>query len=284
MGAIPRIDIGILTDLDQEHGWSTMSHQLPGPYDQQQALLDAFSRRHFAVGLVAAQDDLKGYRALILPSFVQVDSELLGRLRTFVDEGGLLLVTAQTATRDKNNHKIATTPPGGNLKGLLGLEVIEWGTLVGTPVAIDYAGATAPYGRVYEIPELHGAEALASWQSTRQSGVAHPAVGRPALTRHVSGKGEAWYFATLAVGEAAEALTGFLADRWAVEPLAEAAPSVEITVREKGDRAFWFALNHTTENQSVAGLPGGTHLLTGEPVGGDVMLAPYGVAVIEVKR
>lgn len=281
-GAAPRIDIGILTDLDQEHGWSTMSHLLPGPYEQQQALFDAFARRHYAVGLVSAPDVLTGYQALVLPSFVKVDPELNQRLRDFVEGGGILLATAQLGTRDENNHKIATTPPGDDLGALFGLEVIEWGRTVDGPVAVGFSDEPGPAPIIYEIPELAGAEAIASWQSTRAIGVGHQAAGHAALTRNRIGQGQAWYFASLAVDDTADALVGFLADQWSIAPLASAHPEVEVTVRETDATAFCFVLNHTTESRKVSGLPKGTDLLSDNEMDGAIELEPYGVAVIQV--
>lgn len=282
-GAIPRIDIGILTDLDQEHFWSTMSHQLPGPYEQQQALFDAFARRHYAVGLVSARDGFEAYRALIIPSFVKVDEALNERLRAFVMQGGILLATAQTGTRDENNHKIDSTPPGGDLQSLFGLSIIEWGRTVDGPVAIDSSDPNGPETDLYEIPERNGAEAIATWRSTRATGVAHQANGHAVLTRHPVGEGQAWYFASLAVGEAADALVNSLADHWPIAALATAHPEVEVVVRTTEGKAYWFLLNHTVESQEVSGLPTGTERLTDQEMDGTIELGPYGVAVIQVE-
>ena len=121
-GSAPRVDIGILTDLDQDHFWATMSHELPSPYDQQKALFDAFARRHYAVGMVDAHDLLDGTRAIIIPSFVKLDPGLNRRLRVYVEQGGILLATAQTGTRDENNHKIAYHPAGRRPRGPLRIE------------------------------------------------------------------------------------------------------------------------------------------------------------------
>ncbi len=281
-GSSPRVDIGILTNLDQDHFWATMSHELPAPYDQQKAFFDAFARRHYAVGMVEANDRLEGYRALIIPSFVKVDRELNSRLRGFAEQGGIILATAQTGTRDENNHKIRSTPPGGDLEELLGLHVIEWGQTVEGPVRIDFSNQSGPAPELYEIPVLAGAEAVATWQTNRETGVAHQAAGQPALTRHQVGNGQAWYFASIAVGDVAEGLVELLADQWPVTPLASTHPQVEITIREKSGEAFWFILNHTTETQNVSDLPGGLEMLTEAPVTGSLELDPYGVAVIKV--
>lgn len=280
-GSAPRVDIGILTDLDQDHFWATMSHELPSPYDQQKALFDAFARRHYAVGMVDAHDLLDGTRAIVIPSFVKLDPGLNRRLRVYVEQGGILLATAQTGTRDENNHKIASTPPGGDLEALFGLNIIEWGRMVDGPVSIDFPGQPGFSPDVYEMPELNGAEAVATWRSTRETGVAHQASGHAALTRHPVGLGQAWYFASLAVADAAEKLVDCLADQWPIAPLATAHPHVEIAIREQGGTAYWFVLNHTTESQTISGLPPGTDLLTETETDGSIELAPYGVALIQ---
>ncbi|RKX29856.1 MAG: hypothetical protein DRP71_15860 [Verrucomicrobia bacterium] len=282
-GSAPRVDIGILTDLDQNHLWSTMSHELPGPYPQQKALFEAFARRHYAVGMVDANDELAGYQMLILPSFAKVDAVLIARLTTFVENGGTVLATAQLGTRDAMNHKIPTTPPGGGLDKLFGLRIEEWGTTSGKPISINYDGRPGTYADIYEIADLRGAESIASWVVDREGGAIHQAAGHAALTRNKAGQGEAWYFASLADGEAANDLVSFLAGHLPVEPLASADSFVEIVVRQSDDRTHWFVLNHYPETRMVAGLPSGLDLLTDNEVPGKLELEAYGVAVIEEK-
>jgi len=283
-GSVPRVDIGILTDLDQEHLWSTMSHELPGPLPQQKALFEALARRHYAVGMVDAHDGLEGYRVLILPSFAKVDGELIARLRAFVENGGILLATAQLGTRDARNHKIPTTPPGGGLEELFGLRIIEWGKTGEEPVSIDFGNGPATGPKLYEIAEPGGAEDMASWISNREPGVAHQAVGHPALTRHKFGRGEAWYFAALADGETADDLVGFLTGHLPIEPLASADPFVEVVVRTSADQAYWFLLNHYPETRTVRALPSGLDLLTEKTVDGSIEMEPYGVRLIRVDK
>jgi beta-galactosidase len=279
-GSVPKVDVGILTDLDQNHLWSTMSHELPGPYPQQKALFEAFARRHYAVGMVEANDELAGYRVLILPSFAKVDAELIAKLKAFVEDGGTVLATAHLGTRDARNHKISTTPPGGGFDELFGLRITEWGTTSGKPISINYGGKPGAYTDIYEIADLKEAESIASWIADREGEAIHQAVGHAALTRNIFGQGEAWYFTSLADGETADDLVSFLEGKMPIEPLASADPFVEVVVRQSDGRKYWFVLNHYAETKMVAGLPSGPDLLTEIDVPGMLKLEPYGVAVI----
>ena len=104
--------------------------------------------------------------------------------------------------------------------------------------------------------------------------------GRPAVTRHRFGKGNAAYVSTI-LDE--KAMATFLTSAWTlagVTSVADTPAGVEVVRRQGGGRSFLFLLNHHDTETRVH--PGqGVDLISGERVGPRGLLLPaYGVAII----
>ena len=100
--------------------------------------------------------------------------------------------------------------------------------------------------------------------------------GVPALTRHQSGTGTAWYLATRVDAAATAALVRELCDEAGVQ--VHDHPGVEV-VRRDGDQASYvFVINHTDAPASIPA--DGTDLVSGRRAQRSVDVPAGGVAVI----
>jgi beta-galactosidase len=273
------VQAGVLIENDQDEACTTLHLGLPRCRDQANVAYGELWKRHMPVGLVHTADAFDGLRLVVLPSMPMMDDGLAGRLRAFVEGGGVLIVTARTAIKDRNNQVIAQTPPGA-LAELCGATVEEFGRLEEGELTLRMMSTIVPAGQGYEVLKLRGASAAATWQAPAD-GSPCAATGQPGVAVHHVGKGVAVYVGTYLSEHNVAAVTDLALSYATIRPLAKAAEYVEVTRRTGGGRALTFVLNHYAAPQTVRGLPNGKALLGNQPREGEVELPAWEVAVIE---
>ena len=112
----------------------------------------------------------------------------------------------------------------------------------------------------------------------------HAAAGRPAVTRHALGAGQAWYVSTRLTPAGLGRVLDQACSGSRVPDRAELPRDVEVVVREGAENAYVFAINHTRAEAKVPLEAPGTELLTGERVAGRLALPPGSVRVVRVER
>ena len=85
-----------------------------------------FLKQGYAVGCVHPSDDLSDLELYVIPHWAMFDPAWVPNLTDWVNQGGVLVIGARTATKDLNNHVIADTLPGV-LSQLAGVTVEEYG-------------------------------------------------------------------------------------------------------------------------------------------------------------
>ncbi|TIN99264.1 MAG: beta-galactosidase, partial [Mesorhizobium sp.] len=83
-----------------------------------------------ACGFIHPEDDLSRLKALYVPHWVMWKDEWNEAVETFVRNGGTLILSALSGTRDENNHIIREQAPGKALAALSGVRVAEFGRVV----------------------------------------------------------------------------------------------------------------------------------------------------------
>lgn len=281
LGTVPLVKAAMLIEHDQQDAWSTISSGLPSSNDMAAKAFHEMWNRHLPCGLVHAEDSLAGLKFIYVPSFVMMDEALAGKLAEFVRGGGVLLTTARTATRNRDNRVISQSAPG-LLREVFGVTIEEFGKLNHAAMKFKLAGRNLPAGPYYEVLGLHGAKAKGKWMAL-QDGGPHGATGTPAVAINSFGKGKAIYIGTYLddknVADIFDLALG-LAD---IAPLAKADPYVEIACRAGRKGKLTFVLNHYAQPKQVSGLPKGANLISGKQCGGRITVEPFGVAVIESK-
>lgn len=279
LGTVQEVQAAVLFQLEQEEAQRTMVLGLPGLGQQRDVAFRELWKRHLPCGLVDALDSFDGLELIVMPSMPLMDEQLAGKLRHFVQQGGVLVVTARTATRDFNNQVVSVTPPW-LLAEICGATVEEFGRIEPGWCGMTLSGKNVAAEAGYEILKPTTAQAVATWNAV-QGHAPFAGEGLPAVTVHKFGKGVAIYVGTFLSDENIADVID-LAQRYAqVAPLARCDGAVEVTRRCGQGRRITFALNHYGQAKAVAGLRAGVDLLSGSPVEGDLTLEPYGVAVIE---
>ncbi len=279
LGTTAHVRAAVLLEVEQDEAYVTMSNGLPRPKDQRDLVYGEMLHRHLAAGFVASTDSFDGLDLIVLSNFVLMDEDLAARLRAFVDRGGLLVATARTATRDRRNQVIRTTPPG-LLADVFGVTVEEFGKLDTPLLHLQTASATIPLAGGYEIVAPTTAEPLATWTPTTDRSP-HAAPGTLAGTINRHGTGAALYLGTWFSKDNVTELFDLILAHSKILPLARAFPNIEITRRVANDRTLTFVLNHEPTPSTITGLPTGTDLLAETECLGTILLPAYGAAIIE---
>lgn len=170
--------------------------------------------------------------------------------------------------------------PGGYpapLREALGLRVEEfWPSAENESVDVRHPDGTVSSADLWsEIVVPEGARVVAEF------GSGHLA-GRPAVTRHSFGDGDAWYLATRLAPQAMRALIDDVCRTASVAPVLPGLPEhVQTTVREGEGGRFVFLLNHGREEAEIRlPRPMTDALAPGTAPAGRITLPAAGVAVL----
>jgi len=230
--------VAILFDWDS--WWAHEQQATPSRIDYVRTVFRWYRelwRRGVLVDFARPEAPLDAYDAVVVPAAVVLTPAARQELARFAHDGGRLLVTYQSAILDEDLH-VVLGGYLGELRETLGLRVEEFAppaepSLSGGPVpSLSIAGLAAGDAHAWgEVVRTTGAEVLATFTGGMLDGM-------PAITRHATGSGTAWYVATepddlAAVLDAVLAGTG-------VAPAT--APPADVEIVERGGRRF--VLNH----------------------------------------
>jgi len=218
-----------------------------------------------AADVVHPGADLTAYRLVVVPTLQLVRDEHAAAIHGAARAGAQVLVTYLSGIVDEHDHVRLGGYPGA-FRELLGVRVEEFRPLLdGQSRPLDDSSRALVWSEDLDVttatPVLHYADN-----------------GRPALTRHAVGAGEAWYLSYLPEPEHLAALVRDLLDAAGVTSPVPSPSGVELVRRRRGERTWLFAINHTDETQELPVT--GHDLVQDAPVTGLLTLAPGAVAVV----
>ncbi|NEN04956.1 beta-galactosidase [Diaminobutyricibacter tongyongensis] len=268
-------DVAIVVDWDS--WWAIEQEALPAQLSYSDGIFSWYRELfelNVSVDFVRSDQDLSAYRLVVVPSLFVLTETAAATFDSYVQGGGHLFVTYQTGIVDEST-RIAPGGYLGALQNTLGVSIEEFAPLVpsGTRGEGDgpRLGLTGPItgpadAELWsEYVHTHGAEVQASFSGGSLA-------GWPALTRNETGRGVAWYAATLPERSARAALLEHLLEEAGI-PANRAVPGLEVVTR--GDVVI--SINHGGGDVHTSS--SGTDLLSGEPVAG-VALPPFGVSIV----
>lgn len=306
LGTHVRMDVGIAGgDFDNQEAHRTYPMGLPSPHDDALILHRHCYKRGIACGFVHPEDDLSRLKVLYVPHWLMWKDEWTARVEEFARNGGTVIFSARTGSRDTNNHIIREASPGNSITALTGVVVEEFGRLAPLeqdglfPLGGRY-GANAvrekfpaeSAGRRYtlqignqETTAAHMYELLSLADDVTPLGTWSNrfAAGQPAITSRNVGKGRAIYVGTYLTETLVDILQADVFAQAGVEPLLADLPAgVEVSIRESDSVRLLFILNTRDEPATLAGLPASTSLVADGPLTGGTMTLPaYGCAVLK---
>ena len=235
---------------------------------------EQFWQRGIPVDVISNDRDLSPYALVVLPMHWIMTHEFSARIRAFVQAGGTVVATWDTAMADTHDRMLLGGWPGEGLGDVFGLWVEEVDRHAhGTLRAIS--GLPGSGGDVATIIHLTGAEPIATFAEDFYA-------GQPAVTCHKFGKGNAYFIGTRLNAEANSALYKKLIAGAAVSSVIDADLPAGVTaqLRGAGDEAFIFLMNFSNEPKTLALRSGQLHdAETGEVAKKKLTLEPLAAKI-----
>ena len=271
--------VGIL--FSYENVWALEIDSKPAQLDAWNVLRPwhrALIEQNIPLDFVHPDDDLNQYKVLIAPLLYQISNSQAEKFKSFVQNGGTLLMTYFSGITDLNERIWLGGYPA-LLQDVLGIKVEEW-----QPFQADEKNLLSVSNTSIECTHwadlLHTttAEAIATY---RQDFFA----GRPALTKNQFGAGTAYYAGTLPAQDWLRDWIASICAEQGVQPLVKADPDVEAGLRtgEKGASTL-VLINHANQPAQVNLLgKRGCSLLDDRAVTDKLILNPYDILVLELE-
>lgn len=278
----PRPEVALLRDFHCD--WALDDgHTHPDFRYQRQLYLyyRALFENHVNADVIHPVGKLADYKLVFAPSLLLVDEARAAHLRSYVEQGGTLVLTVQLGLRNFDNVFHRQTLPA-YLTDLCGIEIEEQNSLkfqdtVGiAPVDGSFAKSRYECSLLFELVRLTTAKPLFKYTDLWF-------VGTPAVTLNHFGKGKVYYVAAVPSPELVRELTGKILPECGVRPnLAGcSSPRVESVKIRKGNAEYLHLVNYTRDVQWVT-LNASFQSMDNRPImTGKFELNPFGATVLK---
>jgi len=206
--------------------------------------------------------DLSGYRMVVVPQLYLLGARGAKNLRSYVAEGGHLLVSFFSGVVDANDavHEEGLSGPLGRV---LGVDLHEMAPLrAGEQVTVKPVDAALDSGFTADVWTEHLVVEGDTEVVARFTG--GPAIGGPALTRRVVGGGTAWYLATRPDPAGLTAVLDAVYAAAGITPNRDLPVDLDLVERRTASDRFQFLVNNSAQDVVVG--TSGVELLTGTAV------------------
>ena len=277
----PKAEVGIAYSFDSQMA----SASFPESHDSQvQSCFNLFFDRNMDVCMVDLRRSALERKLLFVPGLAVMDGESAEKIRAYVHDGGVVVMTSYSAMVDETGKVFPTTLPG-RLSDVFGFRVAGFEeteamnelsprSYTGQKMTISYRGQSIDtQSPRFDVIELKGARQLGSIESLHQS--------YPVITEHRYGKGRAIYVGLPARGECLtpileELLTELSIPRGPEVPRWVMARDIDST------HTLYLNLNATPQTISLKGK--GKGILSGDAYEGSFVLQPYEPELVEFEE
>ena len=238
-----------------------------------------FHRRQVLVDVVSPTDDLSGYKLVVAPTLHVVPEPVAENLKSYVQLGGMLVLTQRSGVKDEANAVVDRRLPGP-LAELCGMEVEEYDSLAdGMHNALEFVPA-----ELNKVPPPEVGVLCDILKPTTAQVVAHYLrdfyAGQPAITHNRFGEGQVIYVGAVGDDNLYGPLMDWLMSLVGASPLMSVPPEAEVTERWAGNQRLRFVLNHAAVEQTITLDRAYENLLDGRTLIGELKLLPHEVWVL----
>jgi beta-galactosidase len=236
----------------------------------------AFWEKDIPVDVITKEQDFSSYKLLIVPMLYLVGEETIARLKTYVANGGTLVMTYISGL--VNEHDL--TYLGGwnkDLQEIFGMKPVETDTLYPKDKnSVKFNGETYLLKDYATIIEVDSANVEAVYEDDFYAET-------PAVTSNQYINGKTYYIGGRLEHSFQQAFYKGLINELSLEPVAKVkhGQGVSVQVRQSPESDYIFVMNFTEEKQPVAFDSVVKDLVTGEELSGEVTLEKYEVRIVE---
>lgn len=242
---------------------------------------NALHDRNIPLDFARPTEDLSRYKLVIVPSLHLLEGGEADLLKLYVQNGGTLVATFNTALVDEHNIAPIDGYPH-DLTDLFGMEVLEF-----DPIPPEEENHVVFKGE-FPVTHLHAARL---WCDIIEPGECQVLgtfskdfyAGRPAMTVNQFGLGQAVYIGFMSQQPFYLDLVEWLRRKCDLFPLLKVPESVEVSMRQSDERRVYFVLNHNNSPVRLHFYKPVHDYLTGATYTGNYDLAPLGVLVLDEK-
>jgi beta-galactosidase len=232
--------------------------------------------RNIVTDILSADAKLNGYRLVIAPALLMLNETRAAGLKTFVENGGQLVLTIRSGMKDDYNALLPQRQPGA-LTEIAGIEVEDYYALL-EPAPVSGAwfnGTSRQWAERLKIRDEANVQVLARFGESNGWLDGHAAV-----TFHPYGKGGVYFVGAYLDDDSQQLLLDRIAQAAGVPPVMQTPAGVEACkrVNAKGEEIF-IVINHTRKDQQVL-LPWPAREYLNNQTVNKLDFEPYGVAVI----
>ena len=266
-----------------ENDWVLQQPHQPNKHfclrDHIQLIYNALHDRNIAVDFARPSEDLSKYKIVFAPSLHLLAGGEADRLKLYVQNGGTLVATFNTALVDENNSATDSGFPH-DMTDLFGLEVLEFDALAPSDENHLTFKGTFPTSHLHpaklwcDIIEPKGCQILATFAKDFYA-------GKPAMTLNTFGLGKAIYIGTQSHQHFYHDLVTWLRQSVGLAPLLKVPENIEVSMRQKEGSRIYILLNHQNSQVRIQFYKPMHDFLTGNNIMGNYDLPPHGVLVID---
>jgi len=236
----------------------------------------ALAARNIATDVLSADASFDGYKLVIAPALLMLNETRAAQLRSFVENGGNLVLTIRSGMKDDHNALLQSRQPG-LLTDIAGVEVEDYYALLDPAPVIgqSFKGASRIWAERLNVLDEAGTTIIARYGESNGW-----LDGQVAITSHPFGRGCVIYVGAYLDEAAQQQLLDGITESAGVLPVLECPVGVEARKRinADGDEVF-IVINHERTEKQVD-LPWFAH----EHISGldmrELQLKAYGVAVL----
>jgi beta-galactosidase len=251
--------------------------------NQLQACWDLFYWRNMDSRIVEISRSSLNYKLLFVPGVAVMDEATASKIRAFVENGGTVVMTSNSAIVDETGQVFATTRPGclsdvfgirmGSFEETEAMNEISRKSYKGKRLEFTYKGkAINTESTRFDIVDPKGAEVLGNITSLDKD--------YPIMTSNNYGKGKAIYVGLPAKGEVLGDLLDDVIDELGIKK----GPKVPSGVMARQiDQTHYLYLNVSGEPKEIQMKKNSQSILFNKDYSGNFTIAPYEPEFIEIK-
>lgn len=238
-----------------------------------------FWENDIPVDVITKEQDFSSYKLLIVPMLYLVSEETIARLKSFVANGGRLVMTYISGLVNEND----LTYTGGwhqDLQEIFGINPVETDTLYPKDENyVTYKNESYLLKDYATVIEVGGANVEGIYMQDFYANT-------PAITSNKFEKGTAYYIGARLNDQFHRDFYQQLIDEVSLKPVydVEHGKGVSVQVRQDNEKDYIFVMNFTEENQPVTFSDTVRDLVTGDELSGELVLKEYEVRIVEKKR